>query len=113
MRMPPDSCQREQCIQLALSSHPEIAEARAEVEKASAAVRGAKREYIPDVQVASDFLPPLSPCKMPRESDAAHESRSSTELVASYVARSSLVGAGNRAHSRARGIAVDSIRKTQ
>src|ERR1700756_5929569 len=33
---PGDSCEREQCIKLALDSHPEITEARAEMEKASA-----------------------------------------------------------------------------
>ena len=47
---PAESCQREQCIKIALSSHPEITEARAEVEKASAGVRAAKRDYIPDVE---------------------------------------------------------------
>jgi outer membrane protein TolC len=34
----------------ALEAHPEIAEARAEIEKASAAVRLAKRQYLPDVE---------------------------------------------------------------
>lgn len=48
---PPDSCQREQCVQLALSSHPEVSEARAEVDKASAGVRAAQREYIPNIDV--------------------------------------------------------------
>jgi outer membrane protein TolC len=47
---PPDSCQREACVQLALGSHPEITEARAEVEKASAGVRMAQREYIPNIE---------------------------------------------------------------
>jgi hypothetical protein len=49
------SCEREQCIKLALDSHPEIAEARAVVEKASAGVRAAKREYIPDVEAFARY----------------------------------------------------------
>ena len=52
---PPDSCQREQCVKLALDSHPEITEARAVVEKASAGVRAAKREYIPDVEAFARY----------------------------------------------------------
>jgi outer membrane protein TolC len=50
-----DSCQREQCIKVAMDSHPEIAEAQAMVEKASAGVRAAKREYIPDVDVFARY----------------------------------------------------------
>ena len=50
-----DSCEREQCIKLALDSHPEITEARAEVEKASAGVRAAKREYIPDIEAFARY----------------------------------------------------------
>lgn len=46
-----DQCERERCVQIARESHPEIAEARAGVEKASAAVRFSKREYLPDVEV--------------------------------------------------------------
>jgi outer membrane protein TolC len=52
---PAGSCQREQCIQLARESHPGIAEARAVVEKASAGVRAAKREYIPDVDAFARY----------------------------------------------------------
>jgi outer membrane protein TolC len=52
---PPDSCPRDECIKLALESHPEIAEARAEVEKASAAVRLAKRDYVPDVEAIARY----------------------------------------------------------
>lgn len=44
-----ETCEREACIKSALDSHPEIRGARAEVEKASAAVRLAKADYIPDV----------------------------------------------------------------
>jgi outer membrane protein TolC len=50
-----ESCEREQCIKLALDSQPEITEARAEVEKASAGVRAAKREYIPDVEAFARY----------------------------------------------------------
>ena len=52
---PADTCEREQCIKLALDSHPEITEARAVVEKASAGVRAAKREYIPDVEAFARY----------------------------------------------------------
>jgi outer membrane protein TolC len=45
-----DTCEREECLRAARESHPEIAEARAEVEKASAAVRLSKRQYLPDVE---------------------------------------------------------------
>jgi outer membrane protein TolC len=48
-------CEREECLKTALDSHPEIVEARAEVEKASAAVRLAKREYIPDVEAFARY----------------------------------------------------------
>ena len=53
--MAPESCERTQCIKLALDSHPEITEARAEVEKASAGVRVAKREYIPDIEAFARY----------------------------------------------------------
>jgi outer membrane protein TolC len=53
--LPGDNCQREQCVKLALESHPEIAEARALVEKASAGVREAKREYIPDIEALARY----------------------------------------------------------
>jgi outer membrane protein len=49
------SCQREECVKLALDSHPEIIEARAQVEKASAAVRLAQREYLPDVEAFARY----------------------------------------------------------
>lgn len=50
-----DICEREACLKAALDSHPEIAEARAEIEKASAAVHLAKREYIPDVEAFARY----------------------------------------------------------
>jgi outer membrane protein TolC len=53
--VPAVSCEREQCIKLALDSQPEITEARAEVEKAGAGVRAAKREYIPDIEAFARY----------------------------------------------------------
>ena len=50
-----ETCERAQCILLALDSQPEITEARAEVEKASAGVRAAKREYIPDIEAFARY----------------------------------------------------------
>jgi outer membrane protein TolC len=52
---PTESCEREQCIKLALDSQPEITEAHAQVEKASAGVREAKREYIPDIEAFARY----------------------------------------------------------
>src|SRR5262249_31365887 len=46
---------REACVKLALDSNPEITEARAVVGKASAGVRAAKREYIPDVEAFARY----------------------------------------------------------
>jgi outer membrane protein TolC len=51
----PDSCAKEECTKLALASHPEVAEARATVEKAASAVRLAKYEYIPDVEALARY----------------------------------------------------------
>jgi outer membrane protein TolC len=53
--VPTASSPREECIKLALHSNPEIAEAKAVVEKASAGVRAAKREYIPDVEAFARY----------------------------------------------------------
>jgi outer membrane protein TolC len=53
--VPMESCTREECVKLAFDSNPEIAEAKAEVEKASAGVRAAKREYIPDVEAIARY----------------------------------------------------------
>lgn len=49
------TCEREECLRVALESHPEMAEARAEIEKASAAVRLAKRQYVPDVEAFARY----------------------------------------------------------
>ena len=52
---PVESCHREQCVKIALNSRPEITEAQAEVEKASAGVRAAKREYIPNIEAYARY----------------------------------------------------------
>ena len=52
---PAAACSREECVKLALDSNPEIAEAKAEVDKASAGVRIAKREYIPDIEASARY----------------------------------------------------------
>ena len=52
----PPACVRETCVTEALTSHPEIAEARNEVEKATAAVRLAKVDfYVPDVDAFARY----------------------------------------------------------
>jgi len=43
------TCRLDECIQVALDAHPEVLEAIHEVDKASAGVRLAKAEYVPDV----------------------------------------------------------------
>ena len=53
--VPMASNSREESVKLALNSNPEIEEARAMVEKASAGVRAAKREYIPDVEAIARY----------------------------------------------------------
>jgi outer membrane protein TolC len=50
-----DSCEREECLRIAMESHPEIREARAEVEKASAGVRLAKRQYVPTLDAFARY----------------------------------------------------------
>jgi outer membrane protein TolC len=55
VRQVSDTCDREQCIRTALDGHPEIAEAQAKVEQASAAIRLAKRQYIPDVDAFARY----------------------------------------------------------
>jgi outer membrane protein TolC len=47
-----DTCPLKECVTTATASHPEILEARAEVEKAEAAIRLAKTDiWVPDVEV--------------------------------------------------------------
>ena len=50
-----EPCHGEECVHAALASHPEIVAARAEVEKASAAVRLAKADYYPDVSAIARY----------------------------------------------------------
>jgi len=50
-----ERCQREECVKIALASHPEIVAARAEVEKASAGVRLAKADYFPDISAFARY----------------------------------------------------------
>jgi outer membrane protein TolC len=45
-----ERCERPACVREALDSHPDIAEARAQVEKAASAVRLANYEFLPDVE---------------------------------------------------------------
>ena len=52
---PPERCEREVCVRAALDSHPDIAEARAKVEKAASAVRLAKYALIPDVEAFARY----------------------------------------------------------
>ena len=51
-----ETCQREECVKAAIASHPEIIEARDEVEKAEAAVRLAKTDiWVPDVDAFARY----------------------------------------------------------
>jgi outer membrane protein len=50
-----EGCPLEECVKLAKASHPEIAEARAAVEGVAAAVRLAKFEFVPDVDVFARY----------------------------------------------------------
>src|SRR5262249_30182835 len=50
-----DTCEREECVRLALASHPEILEARAQIDKAESVVRLAKYQFIPDVEVFARY----------------------------------------------------------
>jgi outer membrane protein TolC len=55
MKQVANTCDLEQCLRVALESHPEIAEAKAKVEIASSAGRLAKREYIPNVEAFARY----------------------------------------------------------
>jgi outer membrane protein TolC len=51
-----ETCPREQCVSAATASHPEILAARAEVQKAEAAVRFAKTDlWVPDVEAFARY----------------------------------------------------------
>ena len=49
------ACEREECVKIALASHPEIVAARDEVRKASASVQLSKAEYVPDVSAFARY----------------------------------------------------------
>lgn len=49
------TCAQEECVKIALASHPEVSAARAEVEKASAGVRLAKADYFPDISAFARY----------------------------------------------------------
>jgi outer membrane protein TolC len=56
--MSPESagrCEREACVRAALDSHPDIAEARAQVDKAASALRFAKYQLVPDVEAFARY----------------------------------------------------------
>ena len=51
-----ETCPREECVSTAMASHPEILAARAEVQKAEAAVRFAKTDmWVPDVEAFARY----------------------------------------------------------
>jgi len=51
-----ETCSREECVKTAMESHPEIREARAEIEKAQAAIRLAKTDiWVPDVEAFARY----------------------------------------------------------
>jgi outer membrane protein TolC len=50
-----ESCARDACVTLALESHPEIAAARAQVERAASGIRLAKYDFVPDVDVFARY----------------------------------------------------------
>jgi outer membrane protein TolC len=50
-----ESCKQEECVKIALESHPEVVAAREELQKASAAVKLSKADYIPDVSAFARY----------------------------------------------------------
>ena len=48
-------CEREECVKIALASHPEVAAARDEIRKASASVQLSKADYIPDLSALARY----------------------------------------------------------
>jgi outer membrane protein TolC len=52
---PAERCERDACVRAALDAHPEIAEARAQVDKAASAVRLAKYELVPDIEAFARY----------------------------------------------------------
>jgi outer membrane protein TolC len=54
-RVVQERCALDECVRLAMDSHPQIAAARAQVEKAASAVRLAKYDFVPDVDVFARY----------------------------------------------------------
>jgi outer membrane protein TolC len=50
-----DTCKQEECVKIALESHPEVVAAREELQQASAAVKLSKADYIPDVSAFARY----------------------------------------------------------
>jgi outer membrane protein len=50
-----ESCKLQECVKIALDSHPEVVAAREEVQKALAAVKLSKADYIPDVSAFARY----------------------------------------------------------
>ncbi len=50
-----ESCKQEECVKIALESHPEVLAAREEVQKASAGVKLSKADYIPDLSAFARY----------------------------------------------------------
>jgi outer membrane protein TolC len=50
-----ESCKQEECVKIALESHPEVVAAREEVQKASAAVKLSRADYIPDLSAFARY----------------------------------------------------------
>jgi outer membrane protein TolC len=50
-----ESCKQEECVKIALESHPEVVAAREEVQKASAGVKLSKADYIPDLSAFARY----------------------------------------------------------
>jgi outer membrane protein TolC len=50
-----ESCKQEECVKIALESHPEVVAAREELQKASAGVKLSKADYIPDLSAFARY----------------------------------------------------------
>jgi len=50
-----ESCKQDECVKIALESQPEVVAARDEVQKASAAVKLSKGDYIPDLSAFARY----------------------------------------------------------
>jgi outer membrane protein TolC len=50
-----ENCKQEECVKIALESHPEVVTAREELQKASAGVNLSKADYIPDLSAFARY----------------------------------------------------------